>query len=40
MWHGSDLTATSHATYGTQSKECTSLDGTVKKRMPMWAVFP
>ena len=25
--------------YGTQNKECTSLDGTIKGRETMWAVF-
>ena len=38
MWHGSDLSATSHATsppIGPKNKECTSQDGTVDESEPL-----
>ena len=38
MWHGSDLSATSHATsapMGPKNKECTSQDGTADESEPL-----
>ena len=42
MLHGSDLSATSHATSartGPKNKECTSQDGTMESVSP-WGSFP
>ena len=42
MWHGSDLSATSHATsapMGPKNKECTSQDGTMDESEPLGQFF-
>ena len=42
MFHGSDLSATSHATsapMGPKKKECTSQDGTVEECEPLGQFF-
>ena len=42
MWHGTDLSATSHATSAPmepENKECISQDGTMESVSP-WGSFP